>query len=233
MPVDTPPPGSATRGDSYEELLGAELGADAVQATRVALSTSDGLGDPQAALRIGARAPAFTLADQQGRPVTLTQLLVQGPLVAIFYRGGWCPFCNVHLRAFQLARPHIRALGATVALISPQLPGFGRALANQHGLLFPVLSDAGNQVARQYGLVFQMPAELRKEYLADGVDLETITGDPRWEVPMPATFVIDRDGIIRYAFVSADYTRRAEPSDVIATLRALQSARTAPAGARP
>jgi peroxiredoxin len=128
----------------------------------------------------------------------------------------------VHLRAFQLARSHIRTLGASVVLISPQRAEYAQVLVDTHTLLFPLLSDIGNQVARQYRLVFQMPPELREEYLASGVNLAEINGDESWEIPMPATFVIDRGGVIQYASVSADYTQRSDPADVLAALRRMR-----------
>lgn len=207
---------------SYEQLLEGAYGPEAVEQSRAEAQGTPGLGDPGAALRVGAVAPRFALPDTNGASVELAQLLAQGPVVLIFYRGGWCPFCNVYLRAFQLARPHLRALGAQVVLVSPEQAAYGRALSEQHALLFPVLSDRGNRVARQYGLAFQMPAELRDEYLADGVDLAERNGEPSWEVPMPATFVIASDGRIAYAFVSADYTQRAEPAEVLAVLQRLR-----------
>jgi peroxiredoxin len=187
-------------------------GADAQQVTSGAKPHTAHAGQP---------APDFALLALSGETIRLSALRERGPVVMMFYRGGWCPFCNMHLRAFQLARTQLRALGAPVVLLSPALPGHIADLRQQHDLLFPLLRDVGNQVARQYGLVFQMPAELREEYLADGVDLAAINGDDSWEVPMPATFVVDQQGVIQYAFVSADYTQRAELSEVIAVLRNL------------
>jgi peroxiredoxin len=206
---------------SYEQLLREQYGDGPVDRTRAYVQATPGLGDPATALAVGAIAPDFTLMDTEGNAVSLEALYANGPVVLIFYRGGWCPFCNVYLRAFQMARTQLRALGAQVVLISPQLIVQAQALREQQGLLFPLLSDVGNQVARQYGLVFQMAQELRAEYLADGTDLARINGDESWELPMPATFVIDSDGRIAYAFVSADYTQRAEPGEVLAVLRQL------------
>jgi peroxiredoxin len=210
---------------SYQQLLETAYGLEAVEHSRAEAQATQGLGDPSAALGVGALAPPFALTDANGAVVELMQLLTHGPVVLIFYRGGWCPFCNVYLRAFQLARPQLRALGAQVVLISPEQAAHSRALIERHALLFPLLSDRGNRIARQYGLVFQMPQELRDEYLADGIDLAEHNGEAGGEVPMPATFVVAADGRIAYAFVSADYTQRAEPSAVLAVLRRLRTPR--------
>jgi peroxiredoxin len=220
--IETPHP---TAPPSYERLLEEQYGADSVARSRAEAQATPGLGEPRAALGFGEVAPSFSLPDANGARVDLASLLANGPVVLIFYRGGWCPFCNMYLRAFQLARPHLRALGAQVVLISPELAAHGRTLAERHSLLFPVLSDSGNQVAREYRLVFRMPTELRAEYLADGVDLAEHNGDTSWEVPMPATFVITPDGRICYAFVSDDYTQRAEPKEVLGVLRRLHRPR--------
>lgn len=220
--IETPHPAAPP---AYERLLEEQYGAESVAISRAGAQATPGLGDPGAALGIGAIAPPFSLPDAYGAQVDLSSLLSKGPVVLIFYRGGWCPFCNMHLRAFQLARPHVRALGAQVVLISPELGAHGQTLVERHALLFPVLSDSDNRVARQYGLVFRMPTELRAEYLADGVDLAEHNGDTSWELPMPATFVVSADGRICYAFVSADYTQRAEPEEVLGVLKRLRRPR--------
>lgn len=214
LPPATPP--------SYDQLLDEQYGADPVARARAAVQATPGLGDPRAALGVGDAAPLFALANSEGDVIALADTLQHGPAVLVFYRGGWCPFCNTYLRALQLARPQLRALGAQLLLISPERSAQGQTIVERHALLFPVLSDAGNQVARRYGLVFQMPPELQAEYAADGVDLAERNGDPRWELPMPATFVVAPDRRIQYAFVSADYTQRAEPAAVLAALRRLR-----------
>jgi peroxiredoxin len=218
QPRDTPP--------AYARLLEEVFGADAIEENRAYVQSAPQLGEPRHALAVGARAPLFALHDETGALVTLSGLLAHGPVVVVFYRGGWCPFCNVYLRALQLARSHMRALGAQVVLVSPQRREHAQPLIERHSLLFPLLSDVGNQVARQYGLVFRMPDVWRDEYLADGTDLAEVNGDPSWEVPMPATFVVDRHGVIKYAFVSADYTQRAEIADLLAVLRSLTARRS-------
>jgi peroxiredoxin len=136
-----------------------------------------------------------------------------------FYRGDWCPYCTLQLRAYQAILPQIRELGAGLVAISPQTPDNSLSTAEKKGLTFPVLSDAGNEVARQYGLVFSLSETLRTV----SADLTSYNGDDSWELPMPGTFVIAPDGTVRLAFVDADWTRRLEPAAILDTLRRLAS----------
>jgi peroxiredoxin len=168
-------------------------------------------------LHEGAPAPDFTLPNVDGRPVTLSALLAQGPVVLTFYRGAWCPYCNLQLRAYQAILPQIRGLDATLVAVSPQTPDNSLTTAEQKGLTFPVLSDAGHQVARRYGLVFSLSAALR----AVSADLPAYNGEDSWELPMPGTFVIAPDGTVRLAFVDADWTKRLEPAAILDALRRL------------
>ena len=167
------------------------------------------------ALREGTIAPDFTLPNVDGQPVILADLLRQGPVVLTFYRGEWCPYCNLTLRAYQAALPQIRELGATLVAVSPQTPDNSLTTVEKKELTFPVLSDAGNAVARRYGLVYGVSEALR----TGGADLPSYNGDEAWELPMPGTFVIAQDGTIRLAFASADWTRRLEPGTILDALR--------------
>lgn len=176
------------------------------------------------ALQVGERAPDFTLPDALGRPVTLSRLIEQGPAVVTFYRGAWCPYCNLQLHAYQAILPQIRAAGATLVAISPQTPDQSLTMAEKKGLAFPVLSDAGNAVARRYGLVFAVAEALRPLYTRIGSDLPTFNGDASWELPIPGTFIVAQDGTVRLAFVDADYTHRQEPADLLAGLQAVADA---------
>src|SRR5205823_3894613 len=168
-------------------------------------------------LRLGDVAPDFALPDASGKRVQLSDVLKQGPVVLSFYRGEWCPYCNLHLRAHQAVLPMIRELGASLVAVSPQTPDHSLTTAEQKGLTFPVLSDAGNEVARRYGLVYTLSQTLR----AVSPDLRVYNGDESWELPMPGTFVIAPDGTLRLAFVEADWTRRLEPAALLDALRAL------------
>src|SRR5207253_1224408 len=150
-------------------------------------------------LREGTLAPDFTLPDVHGRAVTLSALLGQGPVVLTFYRGEWCPYCNLQLRAYETILPQIRELGVSLVAVSPQTPDQSLTTTEQKGLTFPVLSDAGNEFARRYGLVYSLSQALR----AVSADLPVYNGDDSWELPMPGTFVIAQDGTVRLAFVDA------------------------------
>ena len=144
-----------------------------------------------------------------------------------FYRGAWCPYCDLTLRAYQALLPQIRSLGATLIAISPQTPDGSLTTAETKELAFPVLSDTGNGVARQYGLVFRVSTALEATHQAFGIDLARSNGDTSNELPVPGTFIIGRDGRIAFAFVDSDYRVRLEPAEL---LRQLETAvRTGPA----
>lgn len=173
------------------------------------------------ALGEGDRAPAFNLLGADGGRVNMDELLAKGPVVLTFYRGAWCPYCNTELRLLQAALPEIENAGASLVAVSPQTPDGSMTMRDKQDLKFPVLSDPGNEVARQYGLVFAVGEEVAERYRLSGIDLAAINGDNSFELPIPATYVIGTDGVIRYAFVDADYRVRAAPDAVVSALRAL------------
>ncbi len=173
------------------------------------------------AVNVGDSAPNFSLPNAVGETVELQDLLKSGPVVISFYRGGWCPYCNLELRALQQALPQIRELGATLVTISPQTPDNSLSTAEKHNLEFEVLSDVGNQVAKQYRLVFELPASLRPIYEQMGIDLPAYNGDESFELPIPATYVVNADGKIARGFVDADYKNRLDPQEIVAALRGL------------
>jgi len=173
-------------------------------------------------LKTGDRAPNFTLPNAVGKTVELNALLAQGPTVISFYRGQWCPYCNLELRALQQALPEIQRQGATLLAISPQTPDNSLSTVEKEELSFEVLCDVGNRVAREFGLVFQLPAEIRSIYEGFGIDLPAHNGDETFELPVPATYVVAPDGTIASAFVNADYTQRLDPAEMIAALKALR-----------
>jgi peroxiredoxin len=176
------------------------------------------------ALKPGNAAPDFILPDVHGEAVRLRALLDHGPVVIVFYRGGWCPYCNLHLRGFQRRLQEFRELGATVVAISPQLPDNSLSTKEKDELAFPVLSDVGNKVARQFGIVFELSDDLIELYRKFGHALEDFngTGGSR-ELPVPATFLLDGEGTIRLAHVDVDYTRRIDPDDVIEVLKTFKT----------
>ena len=173
------------------------------------------------ALKVGQSVPEFTLPDAFGNEVSLKTLLARGPVVISFYRGEWCPFCNLELLALQEALPKIKELGASLIAISPEKPDHGIVATEKNKLTFPVLSDLGNKVARQFGIVFQVGQELRE--FSKNVfknDLALRNGDQSYELPVPATFVIDKPGTVRFAHADVDYMLgRVEPEVVVATLQ--------------
>jgi peroxiredoxin len=173
-------------------------------------------------LEIGDRAPGFELPNALGELVTLRQRLEIGPVVLTFYRGDWCPYCNVSLRALQAALPRFKARGATVIAISPQAPDHSLSLTEKLALEFDVLSDVDQSVGRAYRVHFTVPADMKDLYLDTfHNDLAKQTADGSWDLPVPATFVIDELGIIRARHVSVDYRTRMDPEDVLAALDAL------------
>lgn len=176
-----------------------------------------GTGGPQ----VGESAPNFTLPDQLGRDVSLKELCANGPVVVSFYRGGWCPYCNLELRALQQALPEMVELGASLVAISPQIPDESMNTAEKNELSFPVLSDVGNTVARQYGLVFELAEKLRPLYKDFGIDLPKSNGSESFELPVPGTFIVDGGGVIRLREATADYKQRTEPGTLLEALRAL------------
>jgi peroxiredoxin len=176
------------------------------------------------ARQAGDRAPAFCLPDQHGETVSLAERLERGPVVLTFFRGGWCPFCSIALRALQEIATKVARSGASLLAISPQSPEGIAALADTQGLTFPLLSDHGNAVARAYGLVWRLDDESKAIYRRLGHDIPASNGAPGWELPMPAGYVIARTGVIRHARVDARVTHRLEPADVLKALTELHGA---------
>ena len=173
------------------------------------------------ALKAGDTAPLFVLKDPDGKPVSAAELLAQGPLVISFYRGVWCPYCNMELRALQEALPSFRELGASLVAISPQNPVNSRKSVRTNGLGFPILSDPGNATAAAFSLRFTLPDYLIELYKSLKNDLPAFNGDTSWTLPIPGRFVIGQDRVIRYAEVNPDYTQRPEPADMLPVLRRL------------
>ncbi|THC44067.1 peroxiredoxin-like family protein [Streptomyces sp. A1499] len=188
-----------------------DRGAAELLATRIA----------ESALTTGDRAPRFTLPSATGDEVSLDTLLTEGPVVLTFYRGAWCPYCNLALRALQQHHDALTARGARLVAVSPQIPDESLTLIEKERLGFDVLSDLGSDVAKQYGIAFDLSDELGALYDRLGFELHRVNAGHARTLPLPATYVIDRAGVIRWAFVDADYSVRAEPSDILAALGSL------------
>jgi peroxiredoxin len=170
------------------------------------------------ALAVGAKAPPFELKDHIGRRVSSAELLSQGRLVLCFIRGRWCPFCVGQMEAMNLIAQQIEHAGASFVAISPQTVQQSFFMADQHKLRFPLLSDPGNQVGRQFGLVYRIPDYQQAVYRRAFVNLPFANGEESWELPIPATYILDRDGTILYASANPDYTERPEPANILRLL---------------
>jgi peroxiredoxin len=170
------------------------------------------------ALQVGDKVEDFTLANHLGKNVELIDLLKKGPVVISFYRGAWCPYCNLELKALNDFLPQFKTKSAQLVAISPQLPDQTLTTAQKNELEFDVLSDVGNKVAQQFGLLFTLDKRIQELYTGFGIDFEQTYGDKTYQLPLPATYVINQNGVITYAFLNEDYTLRAEPSDVMAVL---------------
>ena len=190
--------------DEFHSGLPAETSATLKSVTQNLKNTYD----PSTSIQAGGRFPDFRLKDPTGRDVTKDELLKHGPLLVSFYRGGWCPFCNIQLRALQELLHEFKAKGVTLVAISPELPDYSLTAKEKNNLEFPVLSDVGNLLGAQ-------------------IDLEARNGDASLEVPIPATILIDRNGIVRNVHVDANYHERLEPATTLSWIDALPKPRLA------
>ncbi|CAN5268091.1 peroxiredoxin-like family protein [soil metagenome] len=174
-------------------------------------------------LPVGAYAPDFALPNAANKIVRLKSLLSKGPVVLTFYRGGWCPYCNLTLRALQKSLPAIEAENASLVAISPQLPDSSLSTVEKDKLTFEVLSDSGNKVAKQFGIAYEISSDLNKLYKEFGIDLAKDNGDESRELPLAATFVIAKNGSIANVFADVDYKKRMEPADVVTVLKRIRN----------
>lgn len=212
-----------TRLDELTAQSAGKLPPEAASVMRRATENLVRSGIAERAKTVGDRAPEFALPDARGERVASRDLLAQGPLVLTFYRGNWCPYCKVELEALQEVLAEIRGLGASLVAISPQTEKRNESIERQVGLGYPVLSDRGNRVAAEYGLAYPMAADLKAVYEGTfGLRLPLYNGDDSWTLPIPARFVIDPGGIIRYAAANPDYKRRPDPAETLAALRTLR-----------
>jgi peroxiredoxin len=171
-------------------------------------------------LPVGSKIPEFQLRDHDGKTISSSDLLGKGRLVLCFIRGRWCPFCVAQMEAMNLILLEIEQAGATLAAVSPQTVQQSFFMRDQHKLRFPLFSDAGNKVARRFGLTYRVPDEQRAVYQRAFVNLPFVNCDDSWELPIPATYIVDRDGTVLYASADEDYTERPEPEDILAALKA-------------
>lgn len=175
------------------------------------------------ALQIGAKVENFSLVNHNGESIELNDLLNKGPVIVSFYRGGWCPYCNLELKALNDYLAQFKTQSAQLIAISPQLPDETHSTKQKNELDFDVLSDVSNKVAEQFGLLFTLDERIQALYTQFGIDFEHYYGDKSFKLPLPATYVINQEGVITYTFLNEDYTLRAEPIDIMAALESEQN----------
>ncbi len=175
------------------------------------------------ALQIGAKVENFSLVNHNGESIELNDLLNKGPVIVSFYRGGWCPYCNLELKALNDYLAQFKTQSAQLIAISPQLPDETLSTKQKNELDFDVLSDVSNKIAEQFGLLFTLDERIQALYTQFGIDFEHYYGDKSFKLPLPATYVINQEGVITYTFLNEDYTLRAEPIDIMAALESEQN----------
>ena len=212
---------AATLREELEErkaLAAQYVPADVQQVNRRTVEQLCASGVAGRALAVGARIPSFQLPDQDGNPVSSDDLLSHGPVVICFFRGRWCPCCVAQLEAMNAALPRMQMAAAQLVAISPQTVKQSFFMRDQHKLRFPLLSDSRNQVARGFGLVYSVPDEQKEVYSRTFVNLPFLNGEASWELPIPAAYLVNRQGTVVYASADPDYTRRPEPEEILAQL---------------
>jgi peroxiredoxin len=204
-----------------KRLLSASVLAQFAEATKDLVES----GQAERTVKAGDLAPVFSLPDADGAIFDSRKHLARGPLVVTFYRGVWCPYCNLDLQALEAARGDIESRGASLVALSMQNAANSRRSLRDNRLGFPILVDFEGAVADRFGLRFKLPDQLVEVYKQFGNDLAWINGEPSWTLPMPARYVIDRDGVVAYAEVNPDYTMRPDPSELFPILDSLNVAR--------
>jgi peroxiredoxin len=219
-PVFQEPPSLQAKLDDQKARFDEQAPAEMTGDFEAAIAEIRASGILKQALAVGDTAVDFTLPSADGDSVMLSALLADGPVVLNWYRGGWCPYCNLELAALNDIMPQIRQHNAHLVAISPEVPDSAASTAQKNSLDFVVLSDVGNRVADQYGLVYQLSPAVLKHFKGR-IDLSAYNADNENQLPLAVTYVVDTDRVIRYAFIDADYKRRAEPAEILSTLAQL------------
>jgi len=207
--------------NEYKRAFEKKVPADLVKTYEEGIELVRKSGVLEKAIKVGDKAPDFELPDATGKTVKLSELTANGPVVLTWYRGGWCPYCNIQLRGMQKLLPEMKAAGATLLALSPEKPDNSLSTAEKNKLEFIVLSDKGNTAARKFGVVYKLPEKVADSF-KERIDLAKLNGDDSMELPLAATYVIDAEGKVRYAFIDADYRKRAEPKDVLEAVKKLK-----------
>lgn len=207
--------------DAFKAKFKTQAPAEAFEAFARSTQELIDSGQAERAVAAGDVTPDFTLTDQDGETVSLKSLLANGPVVVSFYRGVWCPYCNIELKALEAALGEIKARGASLVAISMQGASDSRKSQRDNKLSFPILTDQNGELAQKFGIRWSLQDYVIPIHAGFGVELPKIHGDGQWNLPMPARYVIDTDGFVAYAEVNPDYTRRPDPSDVFPVLDSL------------
>lgn len=210
--------------DAYEVQKNKLVPRDVLEDMAQATADLKGSGMEDRTLKAGDRFPDFELPNQQGQVRRFSDYLQESPVVLNVYRGGWCPYCNLEMKALHDTLPQIEKQGARLVGLTPETPDKAMQTAERHRMRIDILSDAGNRVSERLGLVFELPEVLRPIYQNLGIDLPEYNGDDNFKLPVPATYIIRQDGTVVHAFVNADYTQRLEPAEIVAQLQALAAA---------
>ncbi|WP_245471828.1 peroxiredoxin-like family protein [Bradyrhizobium nanningense] len=180
-------------------------------------------GVAERAIHAGDYAPEFRLRDPHGKTISSDSVSNGGPVLIVFYRGGWCPYCRLDLRAIQAVARELRSWGASIIAVSQQSANESRSTERVNGLSFPSLVDRSGKVARAFGLRWKLSRELRAVEIECGLDLAAVNGEPSWTLTMPARYVVGPEGIVEYADISADYTRRCDPTELFPVLSQIRT----------
>ncbi|MEM9277218.1 MAG: peroxiredoxin-like family protein [Pseudomonadota bacterium] len=208
--------------DAFKAQFKTQAPAEAFEAFARSTQELADSGQVEAAIKMGDTAPDFTLPDQDGNTVALKDLLAKGPVVVSFYRGVWCPYCNLEMKALEEAIGEIKSRGASLVAISMQGAADSRKSQKDNGLSFPILSDKAGEVADKYGIRWTLQDYVIPIHAGFGVELPKIHGDGEWNLPMPARYVINTDGQVVYSEINPDYTRRPDPSELFPVLDKLK-----------
>ncbi len=207
--------------DAFTKELLEDVGGDAEKLFAGQIDQARKFRIPELGLSVGASAPNFSLPDATGATVELNHLIANGPVVLTFYRGGWCPYCNIQLRAYQGILNELKKLGASLVAVSPETPDNSLDTRQREELEFHVLSDNGNLVAKQFGLVFPVSTEVRLLFEGWDINLENHNGIEGGEIPVPATYIIDEAATIIFGKPDVDYRTRVEPKEILRALSSL------------
>jgi len=207
--------------DNMKQSMVTQIPESVIAMMRDATASLAQSGLVEQALKTGDAMPDFDLPEVGGGHIQLTDLLKNSPVVINFYRGGWCPYCNLEMQALQQALPDIEQAGGTLISIAPELPEHAGETREKGNLTFPLLHDRDNALARKLGLVFTLADILRPVYEGFGIDLQESQGNNSFELPVPATYIVRPDGVVAFAFVDADYTQRMEPARIVEILKTL------------